>query len=161
MIFPRKPDILSPMRIKILFGVLSILALDQFSKYLALTSLEPGRSLAILPGILHLTLTYNTGGAFGLFYEFGDLIAILAAGASLAILTVLLWNRPRQPTMTTGLIGIAGGALGNLTDRLLPERGAVIDFLDFRVWPVFNFADTAIVLGTGLVLFALLKRDGG
>ncbi|MCS6902873.1 MAG: signal peptidase II [Candidatus Bipolaricaulota bacterium] len=148
------------MRIKILLGVLSVWALDQLSKYLALAYLEPGRSLAILPGIFHLTLTYNTGGAFGLFYEYGDLIAILAAGASLVILMMLLWNRPRQPTMTVGLIGIAGGALGNLTDRWLPERGAVIDFLDFRIWPVFNLADTAIVLGTGLVLLGLLRREG-
>ncbi|MCS6936131.1 MAG: signal peptidase II [Candidatus Bipolaricaulota bacterium] len=148
------------MRVKMLLGVLSVWALDQFSKYLALTHLELGRSLAILPGIFHLTLTYNTGGAFGLFYEYGDLIAILAAGASLTILGVLLWNKPRQPTMTLGLIGIAGGALGNLTDRWLPERGAVVDFLDFRIWPVFNLADTAIVLGTGLVLLGLLQREG-
>ncbi|MCI2429536.1 signal peptidase II [Candidatus Acetothermia bacterium] len=148
------------MRIKILLGVLGVLALDQLSKYIALTHLEPGRSLAIFSGIFHLTLTYNTGGAFGLFHEFGDLIAILAAGASLVILMVLLWNRPRQPAMTVGLTGIAGGALGNLTDRWLPERGAVVDFLDFRVWPVFNLADTAIVIGTGLVLLALIKHEG-
>lgn len=148
------------MRLKILLGVFGVLALDQLSKSIALIYLEPGRSLAIFPGIFHLTLTYNTGGAFGLFYEFGDLIAILAAGASLVILMVLLWNRPRQPMMTVGLIGIAGGALGNLVDRWLPGRGAVVDFLDFRVWPVFNLADTAIVIGTGLVLLALLRHEG-
>lgn len=147
------------MRTKILLGVCGVLALDQTSKAIALTHLDPGRSLAIIPGVFHLTLTYNSGGAFGLLHEFGDIIALLAASVSLVLLAVLLWKRPRHPAMTAGLMVIAGGALGNLTDRVLPERGAVVDFLDFRVWPVFNFADTAIVLGTGLVLLALLTRE--
>jgi signal peptidase II len=90
------------------------------------------------------------------------MIAVLAAVVSVGIIGLLLWGPPhRHVTMTWGLIGIAGGALGNLADRL--THGAVIDFLEFRwqnfSWPVFNLADTAIVLGTGLVLLALLTYE--
>lgn len=141
--------------------VAGVVALDQASKALALQMLKPGRPLEIIDGFFRLTLTSNDGGAFGLFQGFGSWITLLAAGVSLGILGVLLWGPPHRLAMTAGLIGIAGGALGNLTDRL--TQGAVIDFLELRwrelSWPVFNLADTAIVIGTGLVLLALLTHE--
>jgi signal peptidase II len=141
--------------------VAGVVALDQASKAWALKSLEPGRPLEIIDGLFHLTLTSNDGGAFGLFQGFGSWITLLAAGVSLGIVGMLLWGPAQRLPMTTGLIGIAGGALGNLMDRL--THGAVIDFLEFRwrelSWPVFNLADTAIVIGTGLVLFTLLTYE--
>jgi len=141
--------------------VAGVVALDQASKALALKFLEPGHPLEIIDGFFRLTLTFNDGGAFGLFQGFGSWITLLAAGVSLGILAVLLWGPPHRLAMTVGLIGITGGALGNLTDRL--THGAVIDFLEFRwrdlSWPVFNLADTAIVIGTGLVLLALLTHE--
>lgn len=163
MIFVESPDILSPMRVRALAAVAVVVVLDQVSKALALSFLEPGRSVAIIDGLLHLTLTSNTGGAFGLFQGFGDVITLLAAGVSTVILGVLIWGGPRRSVLTAGMVAIAGGAIGNLIDRVMPGRGAVIDFLEFRVqefqWPVFNLADTAIVIGTGLVLIALLAHE--
>ncbi len=148
------------MRVERLFAVAGVVALDQASKAFALKSLEPGRSVEIIDGFFRLTLTSNDGGAFGLFQGFGGAIAFLAALVSLGILGLLLWGPPQPRSMIVGLIGIAGGAVGNLTDRF--THGAVIDFLEFRwqdlSWPVFNLADVGIVIGTGLVIWALLTH---
>lgn len=146
------------MKLYRLFAVAGIVALDQASKTLALRALERSSPVEIIDGFFRLTLTSNDGGAFGLFQGFGGMIAFLAALVSLGIMGLLLWGPPQHRPMTPGLICIAGGALGNLIDRF--THGAVIDFLEFRwhdlSWPVFNLADTAIVIGTGLVVWALL-----
>lgn len=161
LIFPKLLAILSPMKVRIVLAIAGIVAFDQLSKALAFRFLEPSRPVEILEGFFRLTLTFNDGGAFGLFQGFGSWITILATGVSVGIVAILLGGPPQRPSMTWGLIGIAGGALGNLTDRLI--HGAVIDFLEFRwhqlSWPVFNLADTAIVIGTGLVLFTLLTYE--
>ncbi len=146
------------MKVQRLFAVAGVVALDQVSKALAMGALEPGRPVEIVDGVLRLLLTSNDGGAFGLFQGFGGMITVLAAVVSVGILGLLLWGPPQPRPLTFGLIGIVGGALGNLVDRF--RHGAVIDFLELRwdhlSWPVFNLADTAIVIGTGLVLWALL-----
>ncbi len=146
---------------KALFAIAGVVALDQISKALAFRVLEPGRPVELIDGFLRLTLTSNDGGAFGLFQGFGGVIAVLAALVSVGIIGLLLWGPPQRRAMTIGLIGIAGGALGNLIDRV--TRGAVIDFLELRwqnfSWPVFNLADTAIVIGTGFVLVALFVAE--
>lgn len=143
---------------KTLIAIAGIVILDQVSKAIALTILEPGRPVELIDGFLRLTLTSNDGGAFGLFQGFGTAIAVLAALVSAGIIGILLWGPPQRRSMAIGLVCIAGGALGNLIDRLV--RGAVIDFLEIRwrtfSWPVFNIADTVIVIGTGLVLVTLL-----
>lgn len=148
------------MKLQRLFAVAGVVALDQASKAFAVRSLELGRPVEIIDGFFRLTLTSNDGGAFGLFQGFGGVIAVLAAFVSVGIIGLLLWGPPQRRPMTVGLICIAGGALGNLTDRF--THGAVIDFLELRwhnlSWPVFNLADTAIVVGTGLVLWALLTH---
>jgi len=144
-----------------LIAIAGIVALDQVSKALALRVLEPGRPVEILDGFLRLTLTHNDGGAFGLFAGFGGVIAFLAALVSLGIIGLLLWGPPQRFSVTVGLICIAGGALGNLMDRVI--RGAVVDFLELRwhelSWPVFNLADTAIVIGTTFVVIGLLVAE--
>lgn len=63
-----------------------------------------------------------------------------------------------SPAIKYGTALLLGGAMGNLIDRIW--RGQVIDFLDFRVWPVFNIADIAIVIGVGGIMYALLQQDG-
>jgi len=147
-----------------LIAIAGIVVLDQASKALALGALEPGRPVEIIDGFLRLILTYNDGGAFGLFAGFGGAIAFLAALVSLGIIGLLLWGPRQRFSVTVGLICIAGGAVGNLIDRFL--RGAVVDFLELRwyelSWPVFNLADTAIVIGTTFVIIGLLiaERQG-
>lgn len=129
---------------------------DQVTKALALRFLLAVPTQPILPGILHLTLVRNTGVAFGLLAGQGLLVAAATVWILLALLQSI-WKRPQISAGSALSLGlIVGGALGNLLDRL--RWGCVIDFLDFRIWPVFNVADSCITIGTFLIIFRLLFR---
>lgn len=111
----------------------------------------------MVPGIFHLTLVENTGVAFGLFRGQGLAVTL----ATLAVLGGLGWSalRSQRPPARWTVLGmglILGGAAGNLLDRV--RLGAVVDFFDFRVWPVFNVADSCITVGAVLVALQLLKK---
>ena len=99
----------------------------------------------------------NNGIAFGLFYRHeGVLIAII----SLSIVFLFWWghrasSHDRSDALSLGLV--VGGAIGNWIDRL--RGGGVIDFFDFRVWPVFNIADISISVGVGLYLLMYIKKS--
>ncbi len=113
-------------------------------------------SFVLVRGILHLTLVYNAGIAFGFFRGHQNLLLILIS-ISLAFLffggrRVHSSKRP----LDWALALILGGALGNWIDRI--RFGAVIDFLDFRIWPVFNLADSAITIGVFFYVAALFKK---
>jgi len=119
-----------------------------------------GESRPVFPGAFHLTLIQNQGIAFGLFHDSGAVLFALIT-VSIAVLALLgLGTAPARLLTHAGIGLILGGALGNWVDRI--RVGAVIDFLDFRVWPVFNLADSAITLGVGLFLWELvfLKKAG-
>ncbi len=132
---------------------LGTVALDQVSKALAASFLEPGGSVRVIPGVLCFTYTTNTGAAFGLLKGNSQLIFLAAL-----LLTVLLmaWfflvGESLGAWTFVGLALITGGAVGNLADRLF--RGNVVDFLDLGWWPVFNVADAAIVAGVIIVLLS-------
>lgn len=144
-------------------------ALDQITKALMLQFLSDRSSLPVLPGLFHLTLIRNAGVAFGLFQGYGLLITL----ATLALLGVVVRSSMRKgqaparltspgpgqgrlPLVCLGLI--VGGAVGNLADRI--RFGAVIDFLDFRVWPVFNVADSCVTVGAVLLAVGIWRRRG-
>jgi len=133
-----------------------VVALDQLSKLLVIKLLGPYRSLSLIDDFLRITLTKNTGGAFGILQSKGLLVTVITVAISLALLSLLLFVHMRSIYLKIGLSLIAGGAVGNLIDRL--RLGYVVDFLDFRIWPVFNLADVAIVFGTVLILLNLLRR---
>lgn len=132
-----------------------VVLLDQGTKFLAQTFLVPGASFALLPNIFHLTLVENQGIAFGLFHEAEQLLfAVITVG--IAALFVIGLRLPLLPLRNQWGVGlILGGALGNWLDRI--RLGAVVDFLDFRIWPIFNLADTAITIGGGLFVLAFLR----
>jgi signal peptidase II len=109
----------------------------------------------IVDGVFHLTLVYNTGIAFGFLREHGTVLLVLITASLLLLFAWGMKSPESSRTARTGLGLILGGAVGNWIDRL--RVGAVIDFLDFRVWPVFNFADAAISVGVGLYLIFLLR----
>jgi len=126
-----------------------VVALDQATKELALRELADG-PVDVIEGALTLRLTFNSGGAFGLLQGFPGLF--LAATLVVMVL-ILLWAR----RLEAGVWGIAlgailGGGLGNVADRIWRPTDGVVDFIDLHVWPVFNVADMAIVIGVGLVL---------
>ena len=132
------------------WAALLLVAADQVSKQLILIFLTLGESLPVLPDIFHLTTVHNTGIAFGLFQKNPHLLTLLIG---ICVLLLLVFSRRvvRESLLERLAYGlILGGALGNLIDRV--RFGWVIDFLDFRIWPVFNLADSGITIG--VILFA-------
>ena len=121
--------------------------LDRLLKEWALQALSGGGSFPVWPGILHWTLVHNTGAAFGLWPDGADLLTVFSAASALLILGYL--RRPVPNAIAWSLV--ASGALGNLYDRL--RFGYVVDFIDLRVWPVFNFADSCICVGVAWIVW--------
>ena len=139
-------------RIILLFAAI-VFALDRFTKFLVLSIFKLNESLPIINNFFHLTFVTNTGSAFGLFRNSGLLLAIVAVLIlSLAIYyTTKIKEHERWMQISMGLM--IGGILGNLIDRII--HGHVIDFLDFRIWPVFNVADSAITVSV-IILVTLI-----
>jgi signal peptidase II len=140
-----------------------VVTADRWTKHLVAQRIPLYRHIQIIPGFFSLTHTENTGAAFSLFadstgpWKTGLLIAF--SGIALIVVSILLWkNNPAHVTTGVGLSLIMGGAMGNLWDRVM--RGRVVDFLLFYVkryqWPVFNLADSAIVIGAGLLVLEIL-----
>lgn len=134
-----------------------VLVVDQLAKLLILSRLRPGETYPLVPRLFHLTLVQNQGIAFGLFHDSGTLL-FLVITLSLAVLVFIGFRTPpSRPRTHVGLGLILGGALGNWVDRV--RAGAVIDFLDFHIWPVFNLADTAISLGVALLFWEFVTAS--
>lgn len=134
----------------------SVFVMDQLSKWLAVSCLIPSSSLKLIPPILHLTLVYNRGAAFGLLPHqtlFFIVVALVAIGV---ILRYSQQVKGIAGGTSWGLGLLLGGTMGNLVDRL--RLGYVVDFLDFRVWPVFNLADSAITIGTAILALQMIRR---
>jgi signal peptidase II len=145
-----------------------IIVADQLTKWLIMSRFGLYEIKVVVPGFFNLTYLHNTGAAFGLlananpawrpYFFIG--IALLAL---VFVFFAFRQYRRRSAVYMFAFAFIAGGAMGNLIDRV--RFGSVVDFLDFYVsgyhWPAFNVADSAIVVGVGLFLLAsLLDRDG-
>lgn len=130
----------------------SIFLLDRFSKFLALKYLSLPKSFPVIKNIFHLTLVYNHGSAFGIFKKGNEIFIILSFLAILFIVYQL--KNYSHMSLKFALVLILSGAIGNLIDRL--AWGYVVDFLDFRIWPVFNFADVSITCGIILLFYNLI-----
>jgi signal peptidase II len=143
---------------------LVVLVADQASKYAIDRFTAPGSFHTLVPGLLNLVHTSNPGVAFGIFADSGTpwLPALLIA-FSMGVIALLAWllvtGRAGGWLGEWGLTLILGGAAGNVWDRAL--RHSVIDFIDFHIggyhWYTFNVADSAIVIGAGLVVLELLR----
>ena len=120
-----------------------------FSKVLAL-----GESCPVIRNVVHMTLVHNTGIAFGLFKNQGIIFIIIPITAIILLAFNIYYYRSNKENLSRMYIVafslILGGAIGNLIDRI--TFGYVIDFIDFRIWPVFNVADSAITIGAGIIL---------
>lgn len=136
---------------------LAVLALDRITKGLVAQRMEIGQSIVVIPHVLDLTYILNSGAAFGVLAH-RDLLFI---GVAFILLIGVLWITFTRPAIDRRLIWglglLAGGAAGNLWDRVV--AGQVIDFIHFRYSPVFNFADASIVVGMGLVLLDYWRQD--
>lgn len=145
------------MRIWRMFWIAGItLALDRFSKFLVERMMAEGESIPVIHNFFYLTYIKNKGIAFGLFSPFSLPLIIVSFLVIAAILLYSLRATGRGSSIQVGLGLILGGALGNLMDRI--KGGAVIDFLNLRIWPVFNLADVAIIAGVGTLLWKGIRR---
>jgi len=133
---------------------LAVIGLDQLTKYLIRANMGLGESIP-REGIFRITYVTNTGGAFGIFASQTFLLALIAVIGISVFLVYLRYIPLKSRLLKIGLGLDLGGAIGNLIDRLRLE-GKVTDFIDIGPWPVFNVADSAIVVGTILIAYYLL-----
>jgi signal peptidase II len=130
---------------------IGVLALDQATKAIVRSSIDGGERIDVVPGV-DLVNTRNRGVAFGLLSQGGALLAVVAALALAGLLVFFLRHLDRPLVwLPTGLL--IAGAAGNLIDRA--REGAVTDFIDLPLWPVFNVADMAITFGVLVLVYVL------
>ena len=146
----------APLALPIVVG---ILLADQLTKTWALNALDNDRVIELV-WTLQFNLAFNTGMAFSRGGGMGPVIGLVSIAVVVALLVTLGRHRTRFPVVASATV--AGGALGNIVDRLFRGdawlRGAVVDFIDLQWWPIFNIADMAIVLG-GIALAVSLSRQ--
>jgi signal peptidase II len=147
---------------------LLIVLLDRWTKRLVATRIAMYSHIQIIPGFFRLTHTENTGAAFSLFADspshWKTALLIGFSFVAMVIVSVLLWKQSQALNLTgVALAFILGGAIGNLWDRM--ASGRVVDFLLFYIkqyqWPVFNLADSAIVVGAILLVMEILWGKSG
>lgn len=134
---------------------LILIFLDQFTKYLARNYLtEP---VQIIKNIFHLTLVKNTGSLFGLLQN-TNVYLIWFSVIALGFIIYYYDSFPKKRIPKLLILIITAGIIGNLIDRIL--FGYVIDFIDLRIWPVFNIADSMITIGViGLLLYSFWAKE--
>ena len=134
----------------------AVVALDQLSKYMIASSLEIGQSIAVIDNFFYITYVSNPGAAFGMFPYQTAFFVIITIIVALVIVYYYRLLAKGHRWLRFGLALMLGGALGNLIDRV---RGVyVVDFLNFTIWPpVFNLADSAIVIGIAVFLIAFWR----
>ncbi|MCX5708913.1 MAG: signal peptidase II [Candidatus Omnitrophica bacterium] len=137
--------------------IILIIGLDQFTKFILNNNLVLNSPYPVIKGFFYLTLVHNKGAAFGILKNQILLFILSSIFAIILIYFNLKKSRNKNKLSLNDLaLGlIFSGAIGNLVDRLF--LGYVVDFLDFRVWPVFNVADSAITVGAVLLGWSLLK----
>lgn len=128
-----------------------LFALDRFSKLSVLNHFEESQSMPLIPNVFHFTRVNNTGAAFGLFRHSALFLVLFSVICSAFLSVYIFKNRQKGTRILLPAFLILTGALGNLVDRI--QYGYVVDFLDFRFWPVFNIADSCITIGVLLMLW--------
>lgn len=134
-----------------------VVVLDQGAKALIESNLVPGEHVDVL-GPLGFTLAHNDGVAFGLASGGGAALVALTVVALLFV-GILFARNPTRPGMWIAVGLLAGGALGNLADRVRAE--AVTDYVDVFGWPPFNLADVAITLGVVVLALSYVSEGEG
>ncbi len=134
--------------------IIFIFFLDQITKSLIDQALTLKQSITIFPNIFYFTKAYNTGASFSILQGqqwFFILFAIVV------VIAVIYYYKKIPVNNRLFIAFILAGTIGNLVDRL--QYGYVIDFIDFKIWPVFNIADTAVCIGAAGLIYYILKDD--
>jgi|SRR6185312_214480 len=148
----------------------AVVAIDQFTKMCIHTKFDLGETINLIDGYFNLTYVRNTGAAFGILGRaqptFREIFFLSIPPIAVFIIVMFIYNLPETERLEIYALSIiSGGAIGNYIDRI--RFGYVIDFLDFHIknfysWPAFNAADSAIVVGVGILtvlMFAKKKKN--
>jgi len=141
--------------LQVIWIAIIVAIIDQISKILVVSSLKPHDSIPIIQNIFHITYVQNTGAAFSVLRGRTYFFILVS---SLMIIAIIYFAQriPRNKKLLRLMLGfVLGGAVGNLIDRI--RLGFVVDFFDFRIWPVFNVADSAVVVGMIVVAYCLIN----
>ena len=149
------------MTIVLIAIIAGIICLDQVTKWLAVVFLQGEASFPLWREVLHFTYAENTGMAFGMLKDHRWVFMVFSTIAIVALAVYLFRFRPESRWMQISMAFIIGGGIGNMIDRCL--LGYVIDFIDFCAFPeiwkyVFNVADAFVTVGTGMLMFYLVRE---
>ena len=140
-----------------LLVALLVIIFDQLTKYYVVSNFYLGESVPVIENIFHWTYILNPGAAFGMFEGSRWFFVVIAIGVLFGIWYMKDEINEGGWMMQDGAALFGGGAIGNLIDRA--RSGLVIDFFDFRIWPVFNVADIAICVGVAMILWKVLQTE--
>lgn len=135
---------------------LFIVFLDQLTKFIIKKNFELSHSIPLINNILHFTYVTNTGSAFGLFKGFNLIFVLFSIIVVIVILHYLKKIKQNENLLQFSVGLLLGGTIGNLIDRI--TYGFVVDFIDFRIWPVFNIADSTVTTSAILLIILLWKK---
>ena len=135
---------------------LIIVLLDQLAKFLIRKNFQLNESLPIIKNIFHITYATNTGSAFSLFQGYNIFFIIFSVFVIVAIFYFIKKIKENEKLTQFAIGLLLGGTIGNLIDRII--YGKVTDFIDFRIWPVFNVADSAVTVSVILLIILLWEK---
>ena len=138
-------------------AILALIGLDWLTKYWIQNSMALNDTIPMIDGIFHITYIHNYGAAFSILegkQSFLLIVTGIAMAAILGYMVVTQIKKKAQPMELWSLALILAGGIGNFIDRV--RLGYVVDFFDFRIWPIFNVADIAVCCGCGLLIFYVL-----
>ena len=135
-----------------------LLIADQAVKHIVRTTMVQGQSIPVIESIFHITYIENPGAAFGILANQRMLFLVLTA-VIVGVMIYLYFSLVNKKSVTAISLGlVVSGAIGNFIDRFM--QGTVTDFLDFRIWPIFNIADICICVGLALICyFVIIKGE--
>jgi signal peptidase II len=147
------------------FGlVCAVIALDLFTKQLIVGHFQDVDRLDYLGGLLRISLVYNQGGVFGIMQGRKTFFLIVSVIVLILMLFYYIMEKQKSMLFCSSMALIIGGAVGNITDRLVPGRPGVVDFISIGVdgiyrWPSFNVADSSIVVGAFLLAIIFIREE--
>ena len=147
--------------IAIIYLSILLFIVDQISKIITVKLIEINKGIEIIKNFFYLTYTHNTGAAFSILTGQRILLILIAIVILIILFNYLRKNKVEKRVDKLAFSLIIGGSLGNLVDRIV--RGYVVDFIDVKIFgynfPIFNIADTFIVIGVFLLLITLTRKE--
>lgn len=144
------------MNVYFLISAVCVLILDQVTKYIIIEKLPISSEIEVIRGFFYITHLKNTGAAFGLFQDSTRTLTIISFVAIALIIILKIMLKLNYAFYNVSLGFVLGGALGNLIDRYFV--GEVTDFINLTFWPVFNIADSFIIIGFCLIIILILRE---